>query len=334
MALITTNFLETKKYEAKKVRRALRASGVIQEGIVEKGDYTVSQRAAGVNRSVDIAAGDAWVKGDSAADQGYYHIANSAATNVSIGANASGNPRIDLVGVQINDSADAASSGDTPEFVVTQGNAKSGATLGNLKGAPGQTEGPAIPNNFLTLAYVVVANGATEIKNEHIGYLLDPRRGSTGYPALTEPKAVAGAPPIYAFGRPLGYVPSCRVTGVEQSFALESTLLCATETYDLDEMHSTSENTGRITAKTPGLYSFVAAAGHEGSFAPTPVLRLNGTTTRIGITASPGANSAFTLSGQYRLGYGDYVEVFNIGLATTIKTASITPFFAAHWVGP
>lgn len=158
MALQSPEYLHNIQYEAIKDRYAIFAG--LQEGVYAAGDLAVTQRAAGANMTVDIAAGRALVQGDTQARQGIYHLVNDAAiTGTTIAANASGNPRIDQVGLLINDSTDVGSGSDIPAVTVLAGTPAGGATLDNRTGAA------ALPANMIRLADILVANGAASITN-------------------------------------------------------------------------------------------------------------------------------------------------------------------------
>lgn len=134
----------------------------IAEGVLWSGDMVVSQRGAGANLSVDVSAGQALVQGDSIAYQGLYYVLNDATTNVTgFSAADATNPRIDRVALRVRDAFHGDAANDAA-FVVLTGTATAGATLANLTGAP------AIPNNELLLANVLVPNGATTITTANI----------------------------------------------------------------------------------------------------------------------------------------------------------------------
>jgi len=133
-----------------------------QEGVVNPGDLVVAQRSAGANKSVDIAAGSGWVKGDTSARQGMYHVVNDATVNLTIPDNTSGNPRVDQIVCQINDTVDGGGIADNAVFSVVQGTATAGATLDNRTGAA------TLPNTALRIADVLVATGFTSITNSVI----------------------------------------------------------------------------------------------------------------------------------------------------------------------
>src|SRR5688572_19961982 len=134
MALLTPEYLQTKSYNAIKDRAVLK-SAVMREGIIDFGDFAVTQRAAGANMSVDVAAGECFVQGDTVVRQGIYHLVNDAVINATISANAPGNPRIDQIIARVYDSADAGAGTDTPAIEVLAGTPSAGATLANRTGA-------------------------------------------------------------------------------------------------------------------------------------------------------------------------------------------------------
>lgn len=245
MAIQVPEYLQTKTYSAKKDRRVQQAE-VMQEGIVDFGHYKVTQRGAGANMSVDVAAGEAWVDGDSSAEQGFYHVVNDATVNVAIAAASGSNPRIDAVVLAVNDSTEIGGS-DEYKLEALTGTATAGASLSNLTGKP------AIGATKLLLAYILVPTSATKIENAQIGGLCDYRAGLTGYPAETTPKALEGAPAQYAHGRPLSYTPSALLkTSAGQAYG--SPIAFNEEIYDNDEMHSNVSNNDRLVCKTPGVY--------------------------------------------------------------------------------
>lgn len=134
---------------------------IIAEGVVGSTAMAVSQRGAGANLSVDVAAGVAWVKGDESALQPTYRCYNDATVNLAIAAADGSNPRIDRVIAEVRDSAFAGVSTDWRLRVIT-GTPSSGATLTNLTGAG------AVPNNALLLANVSVPTSDTTISDAQI----------------------------------------------------------------------------------------------------------------------------------------------------------------------
>ena len=117
---------------------------ILSEGIVAAGDLAVS---AGTGNSVNIAAGAAWVLGDTnVALQPNYRVYNDAVVNLGISPDPT-NPRRVLVGAAITD----------------QGFAGSGRTwaLQAIHGTPAASPAlPATPASFLPLANVLVPAAA------------------------------------------------------------------------------------------------------------------------------------------------------------------------------
>jgi hypothetical protein len=139
----------------------------LQEGVLAAGDLKVS--ASAVGRSVDVAAGITFIQGDSVADQGLYRARNDATKNSEtfetggIGANASGNPRIDSIVYHLYDQTHDNSGLRKARLEVAPGTPTAGATLDNRNGAPGGPGGPGLPLSAVRLADVLVPAGATSI---------------------------------------------------------------------------------------------------------------------------------------------------------------------------
>lgn len=129
------------------------AEGVLRTSGV--GTFAVSQRGAGANMSVDVAAGIACVMGDESSMQGLYGIANDATKNVTIAASDPTNPRYDLIVCRVRDSFYSGSTNAWDLFVV--------------QGTPAASPvDPTVPSNAITLARVTVNAGASSITNANI----------------------------------------------------------------------------------------------------------------------------------------------------------------------
>lgn len=158
MAVVTPLFLHTKTLDAIDLRRAA-LDGGLQPGVVGSGDYVVAQTGV-ASMNLTVAAGAAWVAGSTTARQGLYDVYNDAAVTVAIGANASGNARLDQIILRVYDSADGAQGQDIGVIEVLPGStAVGGATLANRTGAA------ALPVSCIRLADVLVASGAASIAN-------------------------------------------------------------------------------------------------------------------------------------------------------------------------
>lgn len=132
------------------------------EGVLLSADLKVTQRAAGANMSVDVAAGSCWVQGDdSATAQPTYRCRNDAAVNAAVSGADATNPRIDRVIAEVLDSAFSGVSLLWRLRVIT-GTPTAGATLANLTGAG------AVPNNALLLANVLVPAASGSVIDANI----------------------------------------------------------------------------------------------------------------------------------------------------------------------
>ena len=192
---------------AEKMRRAMyfmlkRGStvGSVVGGLVAATDLQTTYQGAGLK--VEISAGECLVANSVSATGSAYYLRLSSASTVTLPAASGSNPRCEAVVAYIKDEA-YSGTGNEGLVEVIAGNAKSGSTLGNLEGAPGQSGGPALPKNVLVLGYCLVPAGATTITNAQIRNvaelvqlgIVSPMRGKG---AATEPslaEAEAGITP-------------------------------------------------------------------------------------------------------------------------------------------
>lgn len=158
MAVEFPRFLQTKTYSAKLLRDVF-LDAPIQNGVVNTGDLMVTQRAAGANMSVDVAAGSAWVKGTSSARQGIYNVYNDATVNLALVSANPTNPRVDQIILRVYDSSDGGSAQDLGAVEVVTGTATAGATLTNRNGAA------VLPAHSILLADVLVGAAAGSVGN-------------------------------------------------------------------------------------------------------------------------------------------------------------------------
>lgn len=156
MALLTPTWLQNGTYPARLDR--IFADVLFTEGVIRPGtgELLVTQRGAGANNSVDIAAGYACITGDDAPDQGNYLARNDATVNLVATAAPVANSRIDLVCLQINDTAEGGGAGDNATFVYVTGTAA-------VTPAP-----PATPASAIVLARVLRTVGDTQVVNANI----------------------------------------------------------------------------------------------------------------------------------------------------------------------
>jgi len=124
-------------------------------GVVNVSDFAVTQRAAGANMSVDVAAGNAWIRGTQATAQGAYHVYNDGTVNLSVASSDATNPRIDLVIARVQDSFYSGATNSASVTVVT----------GTPAASPTD---PTLPANALVLARVRVPATSTSVVTDRI----------------------------------------------------------------------------------------------------------------------------------------------------------------------
>lgn len=329
MAILLPNYLQTGKYSAKKDRR-VNSAEVMREGIVRKGHFALAQRAAGANMSVDVAAGEAWVKGDSATDQGYYHVVNDATVNVPLTAASGSNPRVDTIVLAVNDSTEVGGS-DSYLLEALAGTPTAAATLANLKGVA------AVGSTKLILGYVLVATSATKVETAAMGGLKDPisffaEQGTT----KAEPFAIAGAPPQYAHGRPLDYVPTCILSILTSNVAAGTTTpVYISPTNDLqnnDTMHAGTS--AEILCKTPGLYAVAFGITFTAGRPARAFINKNGSIINgfANEVTTSGTTSGLSVTAFTRAGFGDNLTGVILNGAAEVATNGFTT--AVIWQGP
>lgn len=116
-------------------------------GVVGSNDLTVTP---GAGHSVDVAAGQAFVRGTQTAGQGVYLLGNDATVNLLVATPDATNPRIDLVQLRVTDDSGGAGVG----------------TLDVKTGVPAGSPSPPTPDeNALVLAEVLVPASAPSSAN-------------------------------------------------------------------------------------------------------------------------------------------------------------------------
>lgn len=153
MAVLQPRFLQQRGYDAKDLRQSIFDSLSNQTEQVING---LQVTPAG-SLTVSIAAGAAFVKGDSTPRQGMYHVENDSSLIKSITPNSSGSPRIDRVILRVYDAQEMGGSTNGAFIEVHAGTPTSGATLVNLNGAA------ALPDNAINLAYILRPSGDATI---------------------------------------------------------------------------------------------------------------------------------------------------------------------------
>lgn len=153
MTLHNPVWLHADSYDAVDFRNSLSSLLSSTGGIVGSGDYQVTAPASGM--SVNVAAGQVWVPGTQAANQGQYYMLNDGTISVTVPAADPTNPRIDLIVAQVIDTQYGGAS-NTGEVV-------------DVSGTPAPSPAaPAAPANSITLAQVYVGAGVTSITSGNI----------------------------------------------------------------------------------------------------------------------------------------------------------------------
>lgn len=130
-----------------------------RSGVYTTASFAVSQRGAGANMSVDVAAGGAVVLGTENALQGSYHVVNDATVNLVVTAADATNPRKDLVILRIRDSFYSGANDDAQLEVVA----------GTPAASPAEPDLDALGyENYLTLAMIDVPASDTAITDSQI----------------------------------------------------------------------------------------------------------------------------------------------------------------------
>lgn len=130
-----------------------RVGGILRPDTVA-GGLQVTQRAAGADLSVDVAAGRAIIEGDDAVDQGKYFCWSTDVTNVAVPAPPASGTRTHLVYAQVHDPLHSTDWSDY-EWVI----ALAEDTGGGL---------PATPTSAIPLASITIASTDTSVQNAQI----------------------------------------------------------------------------------------------------------------------------------------------------------------------
>lgn len=156
MALLNPVFIQALPYSAQITR------GMNQvfhgEGVLGPTGLKVTQRAAGTNMSVDVAAGQVVIEGTDVTFQNPYLCQSTAVTNVILtAAPGTGLSRYDIIYAQVRDAA--ANAGPNNDWIITK------ATGTAASSNPAE---PVIPATATPLARVLVAAGTAAVTNAMI----------------------------------------------------------------------------------------------------------------------------------------------------------------------
>jgi hypothetical protein len=299
-------------YTAQDRRQLIQALSPV-EGIVLQGDYMVSQRAAGANMSVDVAAGSAIVHGDTVAGQGSYIARSDAVNNVALAAPSSANPRIDLIVLQINDKQ-------------VDGGATYGQAPIAITGAPAASPvAPSMPASALLLAQVFVPKNAVSILNTGTNVA-----GGTG--SITDQRVLSG----------VGDVPKWELYGTPGQTISGSTYTAYNAATVLQAI-GVGRSGSTITIQTPGRYatSFCVRLAFSSSACDRQsVIEIthNGSITRrIANNNLTAANSPTGVAGTVYLYAGDSIRPViwqDAGQTLAVDDGNLEAAFTGVWVGP
>jgi len=156
MSLETPIWLQGGTYSARLDRSLLDV--IFTEGVIDPGSNAlqVTERAAGANDTVDVAAGAAIITGDDEANQGKYYVRNTAVVNVAFTPAPGSDERIDLLVLQVNDPTAGGSAGNNAVFEVITGTVAVSAVA------------PAVPDTAIPLAEVLRLSTDTTITTARI----------------------------------------------------------------------------------------------------------------------------------------------------------------------
>jgi hypothetical protein len=152
------NWMQNRKYSARLDRtfaEVLFGEGVLDPGA---GQFAVTQNPIGLDNSVQVAPGIAFIDGDDELNQGTYIARLEVSTNVALGPAPTSLARIDLLVLRVNDSTAGSSALPTDAAVLD-------VIEGAVSGAPVL---PALPDSAIPIASVLRTLGDTFIDNAMI----------------------------------------------------------------------------------------------------------------------------------------------------------------------
>ncbi|TDD97648.1 hypothetical protein [Actinomadura rubrisoli] len=315
-------------------------------------DLKVTQRSAGANFSVDVAAGYAVIAGTDVAGQGFYLVQSTATVNLVVPPPPVSGTRVHRVVAQVRDKLhNGALAANTYDFVLSV-----------LEDTGSGT--PATPASALSLATVSVASTALNVSDSNI---TDTRVNAVstigigrwvGSDALRPPAPVDGEliwrtdksyyeVAVSGSWRPIGLAaPAARLGRVttNQSITNNTTtpLQWNSEFEDTHGGHDNSTNNSRYTAPIDGLYQVTATVAWDSNSSGIREisLRVNGSTILDGNRIGAGFNITLTqtVSHLVRLTAGQYVEAIvwqNTGGSLAIdRTFHAGPLMDVVWMRP
>ncbi|MEU0469922.1 hypothetical protein ABZ215_38495 [Amycolatopsis sp. NPDC006131] len=206
-------------YSAQDFRRTV--SSLFPRAGVLNPSFTITQRSAGANFSIDISAFRAVIQGTSVTDQGSYITVSTGTVNLTTPSAPASGSRTHRVVAQILDKQ-ATGTQYGWQFLLKE---DTGSGV------------PALPANSIDLGRVSIAAGQASVQNAHITQtwvLADQWAGGLG-----------GGAPVGSFYQTVGQnIPAHTWTDI----------LMQGEEYDPLNGHSTTTTTSRYYAQLPGYY--------------------------------------------------------------------------------
>ena len=134
--------------------------------------------------------------------------------------------------------------------------------------------------------------------------------------------------------------PMCRLfnSATLTPYTTNTAITWNSESYDTDDMHSTSANTSRITFQTAGVYLLTATIRTDATTITQGNIycRPNGGATQIGQNViSPASNTAIgqVSSFMYSFAAGDYIEWISAYVGTGTASINVNSHVEALWLG-
>lgn len=305
MSLSVINFQSDTAINAITDRQLLQSTTSARSGVINYADFALN--TISLSTAVNVNSGYAVVKSTA---QGSYFIWNDSTITLNINTNASGNPRIDTVYLQVRDNNWDSSGFTDARVLISQGNSTAGANMSNLLGAVLPSSG-----NFLIIGFVFVPVGGGNIVSA--GAYIDPfvtSRGAAGGVDST---------PQYAYGRPVGIVPAAAMsTAVTQvfntsPFAVQysgGSIIYDTWNTAIPAQSMANLSSAGISIKVPGTYLVSHYSSIPGTSPATSSWRLyidnanNGQQVGNQTPSSADPNFWYGGSGVIRCGRGDFLQ--------------------------
>lgn len=288
MTLHDPVFNQDLTYSAEEVRQTLVAAAG-DAGVLGSPSLAVSQRGAGANMSVDVAAGRCILPGIS----GSYVCWSDAVENLAISAApSSGNSRIDLIVARVRD-AQATGSGSDNDWVLE-------VVAGTPASSP---SAPSVPSYAIELARVTLTDATTSITD---GIITNTRYHSASLADRVWPLVGVNAP-----------TDNSAVTSSTESWGLV-TIPAPNRQVKVFAWMSCRAST--VSGGTNGVPSLALRITHSGStqVSTTPVYTLSETNLNMVslareqyATFTPTAGTDIVVEGRVQSVSGDNVDFYN-----------------------